>query len=71
MTTPGGWSHRFGTGAEPPPLPPSAAGRFHYDGAFIGPLRPPAPPEPPPVLGPDGLPLPPVTQDVLALPLGT
>ena len=56
-------------GPPPPPTPGSALPRFLYDGAFIGPMVPPGGP------GPTGagaaIPAEPLSEAVLALPLGT
>jgi hypothetical protein len=56
-------------GPPAPPTPASALPRFVYDGAFIGPMVPPGRPNP---TGPGiGIPAAPVSEAVLALPLGT
>jgi hypothetical protein len=55
-----------------PPAPPAAASalpRFVYDGAFIGPMVPPSGPNP--AAPATGIPAAPVSDAVLALPLGT
>ena len=55
-------------GPPAPPTPASALPRFVYDGAFIGPMVPPG--RPSPIAG-ASLPAAPVSEAVLALPLGT
>ena len=52
-----------------PPTPASALPRFVYDGAFIGPMVPPGRPNPTGLA--TGSPAAPVSEAVLALPLGT
>ena len=55
-------------GPPAPPTPASAMPRFVYDGAFIGPMVPPG--RPIPAAG-SAIPVEPVSEAVLALPLGT
>lgn len=52
----------------PPPPPSPAPERPHFDGSFIGPLLPPRPPA---LGGAPGHARPPVTEAILAIPLGT
>jgi hypothetical protein len=78
MDEAGGWPHdatprsRLDAGSGPPPSPPppprAGTYRARFDGAFVGPMLPPG--APPLVdVRPQGLP--PVSEAVLAIPLGT
>lgn len=70
-----------GPASSGPPPSPSGPARRHFDGTLIGPILPPPPPPPPPgvagsnaaasLAGSPGQARPPVSEAVLAIPLGT